>query len=115
MSCQDNKQQEQIKQKFHAKYDYLTPMEISVCFDTALKDYVLLRYPSLNNRPKVENIEFDFYVSQWILDRMEDILGRAGGTNVTSYRENGVSFTYASSYIDPHLVAQIMPKGSVPK
>lgn len=75
----------------------------------------MLRYPSTNNRPPIDKLELDFYISQWILDRMEDILGREGATNVTSYKENGISFTFSSSYIDSHLVAQIMPKGSVPK
>ena len=114
MSCQ-NQQSEQIKVQVKQKYDYLTFEEINTCYNLALSDLVRLTYPSSNNRPAIEKFEIDFYASQWIYARMLDILGRAGGTSVTAYKENGISFTYASSYIDPSLVAQIMPKASVPK
>ena len=50
-----------------------------------------------------------------IYKRMLDILGRAGGISLTSYKENGLSFTYAGSYVDPQLVALITPKASVPR
>jgi hypothetical protein len=81
----------------------------------ALSDLVRLTYPSSNNRPTIENFVIDFYASQWIFARMLDIISREGATNVTSYKENGISFTFASSYIDPVLVSQIMPKASVPR
>lgn len=114
MNCQ-NKMLEQIKSEFHQKYDYLSPQEVDTLCNTSVKDFVYRRYPSANNRPPIEKLSLDFYEKQWVLDRMEDILSRAGGTNVIGYRENGVNITYASSYIDPHLASQIMPKGSVPK
>ncbi|MBR2388227.1 MAG: hypothetical protein IKB02_05605 [Clostridia bacterium] len=101
----------QIKQK----YDYLSLEEINACYNLALSDLVRLTYPSSNNRPSIDKFDIDFYASQWIYARMLDILDRAGGTSVTAYKENGISFTYAASYIDPSLVAQIMPKASVPK
>ena len=114
MNCQ-NQQAEQIKAQVKQKYDYLSFEEINTCYNLALSDFVRLTYPSSNNRPEIDKIDIDFYTSQWIYARMLDILGRAGGTNVTAYKENGISFTYASSYIDPSLVAQIMPKASVPR
>lgn len=110
-----NQQSEQIKEQVKQKYDYLTFDEINICYELALSDFVRLKYPSDNNRPAIDKLDIDFYTSQWIYARMLDILGRAGGTSVTAYKENGISFTYASSYIDPSLVAQIMPKASVPK
>ena len=109
-----NQQSEQIKLQVGQKYDYLSQDEIDTCFDLALSDFVRLTYPSTNNRPSVDKINIDFYTAQWVYARMLDILGRAGGTSVTAYKENGISFTYAASYIDPSLVAQIMPKASVP-
>lgn len=114
MNCQ-NQQAEQIKLQIRQKYDYLSLEEINTCYNLALSDFVRLTYPSTNNRPAIDKIDIDFYTSQWIYARMLDILGRAGGTSVTAYKENGISFTYASSYIDPSLVAQIMPKASVPR
>ena len=114
MSCQ-NRQEEQIKAQIKQKYDYLSFEEINTCYNLALSDFVRLTYPSSNNRPAIDKLDIDFYTSQWIYARMLDILGRAGGTSVTAYKENGISFTYAASYIDPSLVAQIMPKASVPR
>ena len=114
MSCQ-NKQSEQIKLKIYAKYDFLKPEEINICYDMALSDYLSIKYPSDNKRPNHENITMDFLTTQWLYKRMVDILERAGGTSVTAYKENGVSFTYGGSYIDNALVAEIMPKGRVPR
>ena len=114
MNCQ-NQQAEQIKAQVRQKYDYLSFEEIDTCYKLALSDFVRLKYPSDNNRPSIDKLDIDFYISQWIYARMLDILSRAGGTSMTAYKENGISFTYASSYIDPNLVAQIMPKASVPR
>lgn len=106
---------EQVKSQIKAQYEYLSNDDVSTCYDMALHDFVRLSYPSENNRPDVNSVEIDFLTAQWIYARMLDILNRAGGTNVTAYRENGVSWTFASSYIDPSLALQIMPKGRVPR
>lgn len=114
MSCK-NQQAEKIQLDFQRRYNYFSPTEIEFCYNQALKDFVLRRYPSTNNRPSIDKLSLDFYESQWILDRMVDIISREGCSNYTSYKENGIAFTYASSYIDPNLASQIMPKGSVPR
>lgn len=108
-------QESQIKAQVRAKYEYLTDDDIDTCYNMALHDFVRLSYPSENNRPDPQSIDIDFMTSQWLYARMLDILDRAGGTNVTAYRENGVSWTYANSYIDLTLALQIMPKGRVPR
>lgn len=106
---------EQVKANIKAQYDYLSNDDVDICYNMALHDFVRLSYPSENNRPDPQSIDIDFLTSQWLYARMLDILNRAGGTNVTAYRENGVSWTFAASYIDPSLVTQIMPKGRVPR
>lgn len=108
-------QKEQVKQQVKQRYDWLSYDEIETCFNLALHDFVRLSYPSQSNRPKIENIKLDFLANNWLYARMVDILERGGGTSVTSYKENGISWTYAASYIEPMLVAQIMPKGGVPR
>ena len=113
MSYQD--QTAQIKSRIQTKYGFLQDEEINICYDKAIKDFLLGKYPSDNNRPKPENITMDFFTTQWLYDRMEDILERAGGTSVTAYKENGINFNYGGSYIDPTLLAQLMPKGRVPR
>lgn len=103
------------KWKVKQKYKWLTEQELTQCFDLALHDYLTLRYPSQNNRPKVEDFEYDYSNSQWIYARMLDILSRAGGLSVEAYRENNLNFTYGADYMSPQLKLQIMPKASVPK
>lgn len=112
-----NNEQEKAKiiTRITKKYHWISVEEINECYDIALKDYVSYRYPSANNRPQIKDVELDFMVSQWIKDRMIDILSRAGGLSLSAYRENGLSLNYGSSYIDPELKLQIMPKASVPR
>lgn len=115
MSCEQEQQVQQIKSRIGKKYSYISEEEIEECFNLALKDYVVYRYPSANNRPKYESVNLDFYCSQWLFDRMIDIIERAGGKSLTSYKENGLSLNYGSSFIDQELRLQITPKVSVPK
>lgn len=103
------------KSNIKKTYSWLTEDEIDRTYKMALSDYMALRYPSGNNRPNVDDIEFDFFNAQWIYKRMIDILSRAGGLNLTSYKENGLSLNYGGSFIDPELRAEIMPKASVPR
>lgn len=110
-----SQQAEQIKARVKQQYNYLKSWELDYCYDLSLHDFIRCSYPSENGRPKPSEIDIDFLASNWIYARMLDILGRAGGTSVTSYKENGVNWTYGASYIDPALVSQIMPKASVPK
>lgn len=114
MSCTTNQQAEKIKLDFHEKYKFFSPEELNICYNKALTDFVMLSYPSKNNRPPIDKITLDFYDSNWILSRMEDIVAREGCSSYESYRENGISFTYASSYIDKNLASMIRPKASVP-
>lgn len=113
MSCQN--QLEQLKLRVKKAYSFLDFEDIDICLDMALSDYIAIVYPSTNGRPNYMDINIDFFVSNWLYKRMIDILGRAGGLSVTAYKENGVNFTYGGSYIDPQLVAELMPKGRVPR
>ena len=99
----------QIKQKYN-----LEDEDVDTTFNMALGDYLLIKYPSDNNRPKVSEVALDFVALQWLYKRMIDILERAG-LSLKGYSENGLSFTYADGNIDPVLVAEIMPKAGVPR
>lgn len=103
-----------IKADVKRKYSYVCEPDLDIAVDMAVGDYLAIRYPSDNSRPSVEDLNFDFFVSQWVYKRMIDILGRAG-MNLKSYSENSLRYEYASSNIDPSLVAQILPKAGVPK
>lgn len=106
---------DKVKSNIKKTYSWLSVEEINQCFDMALADYLAIKYPSSNGRPTIDKLNFDFFNSQWIYKRMIDILGRAGGISVTSYRENNLNLTYGGSLIDPQLVAEIMPKAGVPR
>lgn len=107
--------EEQVKANIKNKYPWLSDADISICYDMAMHDFIRLSYPSQNSRPAKQDIKMDFLVSQWLYARMVDIFDRAGGISVTSYRENGINWSYGASYIDPVLVALIMPKVGIPK
>ena len=105
---------EQVKMRIKQRFPNLKAQEIDTTFDMAVSDYLAIKYPSDNNRPNIGDLNYDFFNTQWIFKRMIDILERAG-INLKSYSENGLSFEYANGNIDPVLVAQLMPKASVPK
>ena len=115
MNCKQNQMVMQTKVNIKTTYSWLTDDEVDKCYEMALSDYISLKYPSENSRPSVDKLTFDFFNTQWIYKRMVDILSRAGGISLTSYKENGLSLTYGGSYIDPQLATEIMPKAGVPK
>lgn len=115
MNCNQSHLAEQARLSLKQKYNYLSDDDIKKIYDVALADYVFLRYPSENSRPKFENVKIDFFVSQWIYKRMDDIVQREGISSLTSYSENGLKYSFAGTDIDPQLVSQIMPKAGIPR
>ena len=105
---------DKLKKDINKKYDWLEDHELERAFNYALSDYLLYKYPSENNRPSENELVINFIVENWVSQRMEDILSRAGGTNVTAYSENGMNWEYARSHIDDALVNKITPKAAVP-
>lgn len=118
MTVQEQQAVAQLKNRFVSQnadiYGEDTESIIEQCYNQALTDYLLIKYPSDNNRPRVDDLVYDFICINWLSARMQDILDRFGCKNATSYKENGISLTFASSYIDKNLVSMIMPKASVP-
>ena len=113
MNCQ-NRLAEQIKAQIQAKYSHLTLQEVNECYDNALADYVLRRYPSSNNRPPIDRLSLDFYEMQKVKERMEEILDMVGGKNVQVYKENGITFQYYDKGYSLAL-SNVMPKASAPR
>ena len=107
-------QKQAIKNSIGLKYSWLADSDLERAFNYALADYLLYKYPSDNNRPSPENLVVSFTVEQWILERMDEILDRAGA-NYISYKENGLSWEYATSHIDSALIRKLMPSAATPK
>lgn len=105
----------QVKLIIKDRYSYLQDEEIDAMYDIALGDYLRYKFPSVNSKYIVDSFELDFISSQWLVSRIIDILGRAGGLSVEAYKENGLSLSYGASYIDPNLVMQIMPQAGIPR
>jgi hypothetical protein len=92
----------------------LSPEEVRECYDNALADYVMRRYPSSNNRPSLEKLTLDFYEIQKVKERMEEILDMVGGKNLQMYKENGITFQYYDKGYSVAL-STVMPKASAPR
>lgn len=105
----------QIKTNFKQKYSELSYDEIGECFDRAVMDYILIRYPSENGRPSPMSLKFDFITKNWIVARMQDIFERGVNLNVSAYSENGLSIKFDASYIEPRLVTMVLPKAGIPQ
>lgn len=104
-----------VKDLRENKYSWISDSDMKRAFNYAVSDFVFYKYPSENNRPKIEELEIDFMNEQWICERMEDIVSRAGGSSVQSYSENGMNWEYATSHIEYALISKITPKAAVPR
>ena len=113
MNCQ-NRQAEQIKAQIKQRYNHLSYQEVSECYDNALADYVIRRYPSSNNRPPLDKLSLDFFEMQKVKERMEEILDMVGGKNLQMYKENGITFQYYDKGYSVAL-STVMPKASAPR
>lgn len=107
-------QKDQIKSNIKQTYSWLSDEILETTYNMALNDYLAIKYPSLNNRPLIENINSSNVEFYWVEIRMRDILSRAG-ISLSSYKENNLNLTYGSSYIDKNLASLIKPKASVPR
>ena len=107
-------QAEQIRAQIRQKYSHLSPEEVRECYDNALADYVMRRYPSSNNRPSIDKLSLDFYEMQKVKERMEEILDMVGGKNLQMYKENGITFQYYDKGYSLAL-STVMPKASAPR
>jgi len=94
--------------------DWFDDKDYERAYGYALADYLFYKYPSANDRPSADALVIDFMIKNWLAQRMEDILSRGAG-NAEAYSENGISWEYASSHIDPSLVAKIVPNAAVPR
>lgn len=116
MTSQEQARIQEAKAKIKGNYPWLQSREIDEAYDIALWDFIAHRYPSENNRPTEETLVYDSFAVNRIKVRMIDILSRAGGLNVTAYKENNLDIKYGASYVDPNWVASLgLPKAGVPR
>lgn len=98
-----------IVSKVKKKYPWLSEEEATELVDNATGWFYILRYPcepmaNQTNRP------IDTFVDEWAVKRLCDEIAQRNGFNTAlGYRENGIQFTFDSSWISEGLRKAIVP------
>lgn len=100
---------EEILAKVKIKYPWLSAEEAEELVDNGIGWFYTLRYPceptaSHENRPT------DTFLDKWAVKRLCDEIAQRNGFNTAlGYRENGIQFTFDSSWISEGLKKAIVP------
>ena len=89
------------------KYDYMDFDEGRLLLNKAKSIAVEQLYP---NDLSVNYLNFDFdnpRFDMWLLDCVDEIVERAGISSVTSYRENGMSWTFDRAGVSQALLDRL--------
>lgn len=115
MTSQEQSQIQEIKCRLRNKYPSLNDFDCDNAYKIALADYIVKKYPSINQRPTPENIKYDFIVIECLYKRMDYLVGRAGiPIGVKQYSENNLSFTFDSSMLNDYFDIGL-PMAGVPQ
>lgn len=84
-----------LVREVNKKYDYMKVDEVRLLVNRAKAIAIDQLYP---NDLSVNYLNFKFEefprLDMWLLDCVDEIVERAGISSVTSYRENGMSWTF---------------------
>jgi hypothetical protein len=100
---------DKIIEKLRIKYSWLTYEEAADLANNALGWFYALRYPceptaTLDTRP------IDSFTDRWAVERICDEIAQRNGFNTAlGYRENGIQFSFDSSWISQGLRSAIVP------
>lgn len=90
------------------KYDYMSDDEVRLLINKAKAIAIDQLYP---NDLSVNYLNFDFdnnpRFDMWLLDCVDEIVERAGISSVTSYRENGMSWTFDRAGVSQALLDRL--------
>lgn len=103
---EEEKSEIEVVNDFIKKYPYLTVSETEDIYNQALNTYLDLAYPF--NYDIVEIPEDRPRAIYWIKDCMKEIIDRNGIT-ATSYKENGLSYTWSTDMVSDILRARVIP------
>jgi hypothetical protein len=98
-----------IISKVMNRYSWLTQAEATELVENAKGWFYALRYPceptaSQDRRP------IDTFMDMWAVERLcDEIAQRNGFNSALGYRENGIQFTFDSSWISDGLKRAIVP------
>ena len=89
------------------KYDYMEVDEVRLLLNKAKSIAVEQLYP---NDLSVNYLNFDFdnpRFTMWLLDCVDELVERAGISSVTSYKENGMSWTFDRAGVSQALLDRL--------
>ena len=83
-----------LKVEIKSKYEYLSDREVDLFINKAKAIAIDQLYP---NDLSINYLTFDWTnprFDMWLLDCVDELVERVGISSVTSYRENGMSWTF---------------------
>lgn len=87
-----------------SKYPYICPRDIARIVDKAKAFFFMYTYPCEPNADEnTRPIEF-FKDQQWVLMACDELIDRLGFGSATSYKENGVSWSFDNAQISFTLI-----------
>lgn len=89
------------------KYDYMEVDEVRLLLNKARSIAVEQLYP---NDLSVNYLNFDFdnpRFDMWLLDCVDELVERVGISSVTSYKENGMSWTFDRAGVSQALLDRL--------
>ena len=90
-----------------SKYDYLENKEVERFVNKAKAIAIDQLYP---NDLSINYLTFDWTnprFDMWLLDCVDELIERAGISSVTSYRENGISWTFDRAGVSQALLDRL--------
>lgn len=104
-----------IKCQLQNKYPSLSQEDCDMAFNLALSNYLVKKYPSQNNRPTPETLDYDFVTLMTIYKIMDYLSGASGiPIGVKEYSENGLKFVFDESVLANYCDIGL-PKAGVPR
>lgn len=100
---------DKIIEKIIVKYSWLSYDEAAELTENGLGWYYALRYPCEPTASQ-ETHPIDTFMDRWAIERLCDEIAQRNGFNTAlGYRENGIQFTFDSSWISEGLKKAIVP------
>ena len=96
-----------LKTAIKGKYDYLSDDEVEMLINKSKAIAIDQLYPG---DLSVNYLNFDWTnprYEMWLLDCVDEIVSRAGMSNVLAYRENGMSWTFDRAGVSQALLDRL--------
>ena len=96
-----------LKVEIKSKYEYLSDREVDLFINKAKAIAIDQLYP---NDLSINYLTFDWTnprFDMWLLDCVDELVERVGISSVTSYRENGMSWTFDRAGVSPALLDRL--------